>query len=78
MKELCRLPSDQFHGVGLLRGADMGIFTADKAGSRKKTEIVTLYGNSVRAAYVKIEKAAQRVAFFDGNEKFFDRYRRGL
>ena len=48
VKELCRLPSDQFHGVGLLRGADMGIFTADKAGSRKKTEIVTLYGNSAR------------------------------
>ena len=48
----------------------MGIFTADKAGSRKKAEIVTFYGNSVRAAYVKIEKAAQRVAFLDGNEKF--------
>ena len=56
----------------------MGIFPADKAGSRKKSEIVPFYGSSVRTAYIKVEETAQRVAFLDGDEKFFDLYGLGL
>ena len=78
MEELCRLPLDQLHGVGLFFGADMGVFPADKAGSGEKSEIMPLYGNSIGTADVKVEETAQRVAFLDGDEKFFDLYGLGL
>ena len=78
MGELCRLPLDQLHGVGLFLCADMGIFPADKTGSGEKSEIMPLYGNSIGTADVKVEETAQRVAFLDGDEKFFDLYGLGL
>ena len=78
MEELCRLPLDQLHGVGLFLCADMGICPADKTGSGEKSEIMPLYGNSIGTADVKVEETAQRVAFLDGDEKFFDLYGLGL
>ena len=71
MEELCRLPLDQLHGMGLFLCADMG-------GSGEKSEIMPLYGNSIGTADVKVEETAQRVAFLDGDEKFFDLYGLGL
>jgi hypothetical protein len=56
----------------------MGIFPADKTGSGEKSEIMPLYGNSIGTADVKVEETAQRVAFLDGDEKFFDLYGLGL
>ena len=78
MEELCRLPLDQLHGVGLFFGTDMGVFPADKTGSREKSEIMPLYGDSIGTADVKVEETAQRVAFLDRDEKFFDLYGLGL
>ena len=78
MEELCRLPLDQLHGMRLFLCADMGIFPADKTGSGEKSEIMPLYGNSIGTADVKVEETAQRVAFLDGDEKFFDLYGLGL
>lgn len=73
MEELCRrhwISSQE----GLFLCADMGIFPADKTGSGEKSEIMPLYGNSIGTANVKVEETAQRVAFLDGDEKFFDLY----
>lgn len=74
MEELCRLPLDQLHGMGLFLCADMGIFPADKTGSGEKSEIMPLYGNSIGTADVKVEETAQRWLSSTETRNFFDLY----
>ena len=78
VKEFCRLPLDEFHGMAFLGQAGIRIPAAHQTGAGKEMKILPLYGNSVQSAHIEIEETAERMTLLDGDEKLFDRDFRGI
>ena len=78
VKEFCRLPLDEFHGMAFLGLADIRIPSAHQTGAGKEMKILPFYGNSAQPAHIEIEETAERMTLLDGDEKLFDRDFRGI
>ena len=60
VKEFCRLPLDEFHGMAFFCLADIRIPSAHQTGAGKEMKILPFYGNSAQPAHIEIEETAER------------------